>query len=261
MEIVPLADEHKQLYFCCLEDWSEEATREAGPRREFWYEKMMTRGLRVLIAKDDRGEVGGMIQYLPIEHSTVDGNDLYFVYCIWVHGHKQGRGNFQKHGMGKALLLAAEKDARELGAKGMAAWGLWLPFWMRASWFKKQGYFKADRQGLAVLLWKSFADGATPPRWFKSKRRPELVPGKVKVTAFVHGWCMGQNLAYERAKRAAAEFGDKVLFCEIDALERQTMLEWGHADALFIDDQQVRTGPPPSYEKIRRLIARKVGKL
>jgi GNAT superfamily N-acetyltransferase len=62
---------------------------------------------------------------------------LYFVYCIHVPGHKQGRGNFQGHGMGTALLCAAEEDARRLGAKGMAAWGVWLPFWMKASWFKK----------------------------------------------------------------------------------------------------------------------------
>jgi hypothetical protein len=51
------------------------------------------------------------------------------------------------------------------------------------------------------------------------------------------------------------------LFREIDTLDRQAMLEWGHADALFIDDKQVRTGPPPSYAKIRALIARRVAKL
>ena len=68
-----------------------------------------------------------MIQYVPIEEAFVDGQGLYFVHCIWVHGHKQGRGNFQKKGMGTALLEAAEQDARELGAKGMAAWGMAPP--------------------------------------------------------------------------------------------------------------------------------------
>ena len=261
MEIVQLADEHKQLYLCCLEDWSEEATKEAGLRREAWYERMRPRGLRALLAKDDRGEIGGMIQYVPIEQSVADGQDLYFIHCIWVHGHKQGRGNFQKRGMGKALLRAAENDARELGAKGMAAWGIWLPFWMKASWFRKQGYVKADRDGMAVLLWKPFAYGAEPPRWLKRKRKPQTTPGKVTVTAFVNGWCMGQNLAYERAKRAAAEFGDSVLFREIDTFERGVLNESGHADALFIDRKQVRTGPPPSYERIRKLISKRVRRL
>ncbi len=58
---------------------------------------------------------------------TDEHRSLYFILCIWVHGHKQGPGNLQKRGMGKALLQAAEDDARDLGAKGIAAWGLWLP--------------------------------------------------------------------------------------------------------------------------------------
>ena len=91
-----------------------------------------------------------MIQYLPIEQSSVEGSGLYFIPCIWVHGHKQGRGNFQGRGMGRALLEAAEEDARALGAQGMAAWGLWLPFWMRAS-CSKHGYRSADRDGIASL--------------------------------------------------------------------------------------------------------------
>ncbi len=161
MEIVDLIDEHKASYFLCLEDWSEEM-REAGEHKAVWYRKMKDKGLRVKLALDDRGEAGGMIQYVPIEYSTVAGNDLYFINCIWVHGYKEGRGNFQKQGMGKALLQAAEADVKAKGAKGIAAWGIWLPFWMKASWFKKQGYTRTDRNGIAVLLWKPFNEDAIP---------------------------------------------------------------------------------------------------
>ena len=259
MKIVDLTDDRKELYFFCLEDWSEEM-KEAGDHKRAWYEKMKDQGLGVKLALDDTGEVGGMIQYAPIEHTFVEGQDLHFIYCIWVHGYKKGRGNFQKRGMGKALLKAAESDAKEKGAKGMVAWGISLPFWMRASWFKKQGYTKVDKQGIQVLLWKPFTNDAIPPKWIK-KKKPETTPGKVTVTSFVNGWCQAQNIVYERAKRAAAEFGDKVVFQEIDTFERPTLLEWGIADALFIDNKEVRTGPPPSYKKIRKLIARKVSKL
>jgi GNAT superfamily N-acetyltransferase len=260
MDITPLTDEHRTLYLCCLEDWSDEA-REAGPRRECWYDRMKDCGLRVLLARDDAGVVGGMIQYIPIEHSFADGDGLYFVCCIWVHGYKEGRGNFQKRGMGKALLAAAEDDARELGAKGLAAWGISMPFWMRASWFRKQGYVNADKMNGAVLLWKPFTDDATPPRWIRRKKTPQPKPGRVTVTAFTHGWCIGQNLAYERAKRAAAEFGDDVVFEEVDTMDRSTLHEWGIADAIFIDGKELRNGPPPSYRKIYKRIAARVRKL
>ena len=262
MKIVDLADEYEQLYFVCLEDWSEEM-KEAGEHKQVWYNKMKDKGLRVKLALDDSGQVGGMIQYVPVEHSFAEGEDLYFIKCIWIHGYKEGRGNFQKKGMGKALLQAAENDAKTKGAKGIVAWGIPLPFWMKASWFRKQGYIKVDKQGLlgSVLLWKPFTDNAIPPKWIKQKKRPETIPGKVVVTAFLNGWCPAQNLVFERAKRAASEFGDKVVFRKIETFDRESLLEWGIEDALFIDDKQVRTGPPPSYEKIRKIMAKRVRKL
>jgi GNAT superfamily N-acetyltransferase len=261
MNVIDLADEHKGLFSLCLEDWSDEA-KEAGSRRARWIDRFLARGLRAKLAVDDHGAVGGMIQYLPIEHSNVDGAGLYFIPCIWVHGFPQGRGNFQKRGMGTALLAAAEADARALGAQGMAAWGLWLPFWMRASWFKKHGYRKADRQGVAVLVWKPFVKDARPPRWFPRRNKlPEPVPGKVNVTAFANGWCMAMNLVTERARRAAAEFGDQVAYREIDTSEPSAVAEWGRSDELFIDGRQVRNGPPPTYEKIRAIIAKRVRRL
>ncbi len=262
MKIIDLPDEYQKLYFVCLEDWSEEI-KEAGNHKETWYSKMKDKGLRVKLALDDSGEVGGMIQYVPVEQSFAEGNDLYFINCIWVHGHKQGRGNFQKKGMGKALLKTAEDDAKAMGAKGIAAWGIPLPFWMKAAWFKKQGYQVIDRQGFLeqVLLWKPFTDDAKPPKWIRQKKGPETMPGKVVVTAFLNGWCPAQNLVFERARRAASEFGDEVVFQHIDTFDRNNFLEWGISDALFIDGKQMRTGPPPSYKKIKNAIAKKAKKL
>ncbi len=260
MEVIDLTKEHENLFFLCLEDWSDEM-KEAGDHKEKWYRRMKDKGIRVKLAKDDRGEVGGMIQYTPIEHSFADGEDLYLINCIWVHGYKEGRGNFQKKGMGKALLKAAEKDAKQVGAKGIAAWGVSMPFWMRASWFKKQGYKKVDKNGMAILLWKPFTKDAVPPKWIKVKKKPGKTSGKVTVTSFLNGWCPAQNLVHERAKKASAEFGDKVVFQTINTFNRDVLLEWGIPDGLFIDGKEVRTGPPPSYEKIKKLITKRVRKL
>lgn len=256
MKIIDIDDKYKQVYFLCLEEWSPDM-KDAGNHKELWYNKMKDKGLRVKLALDDRGEVGGMIQYIPIEYSAAEGKGLYFINCIWVHGHKQGRGNFQKKGMGKALIQAAENDARGRGAKGIVAWGLALPFWMRASWFKRQGYSVADKIGMQILLWKPFTGDAVPPKWIKMKRKPQGSAGKVMVTAFINGWCPAQNIVFERAQRASKELGDKVEFCAVNTLDRKALLEWGIEGGLFIDDKQVRTGPPPPYEKIKSLIERK----
>jgi hypothetical protein len=259
MEIIDLTEKHYPHYFCCLEDWSDDM-KEAGNNKNEWFYKMRDKGLRVKIAVVDEKPCG-MIQYIPVEHSTIEGKNLYFITCIWVHGHKKGIGNQQKKGLGKALLQTAEQDVKSMNKKGIAAWGISLPFWMKASWFKKQGYKKIDKNGMAVLLWKPFTEDAVPPCWIREKKRPPKTEGKVTVTSFYNGWCQVQNIVHERAKRASREFGDAVVFQEIPTLERTVLCDWGISDALFIDGKQVQTGPPPSYEKIRKKIEKRVNKL
>jgi len=260
MKIIDLEERYLKEYFMCLETWSDEM-KEAKDHKEKWYNKMKDKNLGVKLAVDDEGVVGGMIQYVPIEYSNAEGEDLYFINCIWVHGYEEGQGDYQKKGYGKALIQAAENDVKKRGAKGIVAWGLSLPFWMKASWFKKQGYIKVDKESVAVLLWKPFTDDAMPPKWIRQKMAPQSIPGKVLVTSFLNGWCPAQNLVNERAKRAANDLGDKVLFKEIDTFDRENFLNWGLLDALYIDDQFVRTGPPPSYEKIKKKITKRLKKL
>ncbi|MFX0187776.1 MAG: GNAT family N-acetyltransferase [Candidatus Hodarchaeota archaeon] len=265
MKVIDLTDELKKLYFVCLEDWSE-MMKEAGNHKEIWYNNMKNKGLGVKLAVDDNGEIGGMIQYIPIEYSVAEGNDLYFIPCIWIHNYQEGRGNFTGKGLGTALLEAAEADVKSKGAKGMVAWGLTTNFWMMGSWFEKHGYSIVDKQEIQALLWKPFYDDAIPPKWINQKKTPETIPGKVVVTTLINGWCPAQNRIFEIAKKAASEFGDMVIFREINTSDRDIFLEWGMADALFIDEKKMRTGPipfhhPSAYELIKKAIAEKVKKL
>lgn len=260
MKIIDLEEKYETTYFLCLEDWSDEI-KEAGDHKKHWYAQMKDRGLGVKLALSDEEKPVGMIQYLPIEYANIEGENLYFVYCIWVHGHKQGVGNHQKKGIGKALLQAAEEDVRKRGSKGLVAWGVSLPFWMKASWFKKQGYKKVDKDSMQVLLWKPFSDDAKMPKIIRTKKMPQKQAGKVKVTAFINGWCPAQNMVFERAKRATSEFNKKVFFEEIHTNKEEVLHEWGISDALYLDGKAVRTGPPPSYDKIKRKIAKRVRRL
>lgn len=260
MKIIDLDQRNKPAYFHCLEEWSPDM-QESGDRKSCWHQIMKDKGLRVKLAVDDDNNTVGMIQYVPIEHSHVTGKNLYFIYCIWVHGHKQGVGNCQKNGIGTLLLETAEQDALSSGASGMAAWGLAIPVWMKASWFKKHGYIKSDRDGLAVLLWKPFSDNADAPGWLKQKIKPDLIQGKVTVTSFTSGWCPAQNITHERAKRASETFGGRVVFREIDTLDPENLHRWGIADGVFIDGKPVGMGPPPSFEKISKMITKSLKRL
>jgi GNAT superfamily N-acetyltransferase len=262
VRIIDLTPELEPLYLLCLEDWPGADVAQAGDHKARWYARARREGLRVKLALDPEGRVGGMIQFLPIEHAPALGQGLDFILCIWVHGHAQGRGNFQGRGMGTALLEAAEAASRERGAAGMAAWGLLIPAFMRASWFRSHGYRTADRRGLSALLWKPFTEEACPPHWLpETGKRPEPAKGKVVVTACLNGWCPAQNLAFERTRRAAAPFGERVEIRRIDTAERETMMEWGECDALFVDGRRVWTGPPPTEARLAKLIRRRVERL
>jgi len=260
MKIIDLTPENESIYFCCLEDWSDEI-REAGDHKACWYRNMKDKGLKVKLAQDEKGVIGGMIQYLPVEVSFVEGRDLYLVLCIWVHGHKQGIGNYQKRGLGKALLKATEEDVKNIGSKGIATWGLSLPFFMKASWFKKQGYKVVDKDGIIRLLWKPFYPDAIPPVFIKQRKKPELIPGKVNVSLFLNGWCPAQNMVYERIKRAIADYENYIELNEYKTDNKELQREWGLNDAFFIDKKQIRSGPPTPYKKIRRLIENKIRKI
>ncbi|MFH1415999.1 MAG: hypothetical protein ABIH89_07955 [Elusimicrobiota bacterium] len=110
---------------------------------------------------------------------------------------------------------------------------------MKASWFRKHGYIRSDKDGPALLMYKPLNGDITPPRWIKQKKRPEQNNDKVIVTAFINGWCPAQNMVFERAKRACSLSGDLVEFKPVDTFNRETLLDRGISDALFVNDKQL----------------------
>ena len=258
MKIIDLDKKNEDTYLVCMEDWSEGMV-EAKPIKEKWCREMKGKGLRVKLALTDDGDVAGMIEYMPIEESYADGKNLYFINCIWVHGHpEKGIKNVQGMGMGKALLKAAEEDVLSLDAKGLVAWGVAMDFWMKASWYEKQGYKKVDQEGMMALVWKPFTPDAVQPKWHRGKFEQKLVPGKVKMTAFYHGQCPAQNTVYLNANKVADEFGDKIVFEEINMNNAENRRKYGMATGLYVDGKNISEGPPVDYDEIRGRVEERV---
>jgi GNAT superfamily N-acetyltransferase len=261
--ITDLDEKNMESYFFCLEPGTVDI-QEAVKHKTLWYDKMKSKGLGVKIAVNEEGKAVGMIQYLPSAYSPITGNEnLYFINCIWIPLPRGKALNYRGLGIGKALLAAAEEDVKKRGAGGLVAWGLALPVFMRAAWFKKQGYTPVDKQGMQVLLWKPFATGLTPPAWVARGKTPpaKANPGKITITAFLSGACPVANFNYERVKKTAAEFGDKTCINTINMCQPKNIAEWGLGDAIFIEDKCISAGPPLSYKKIRAQVAGAVKKL
>lgn len=123
---------------------------------------------------------------------------------------------------------------------------------MNASWFKKQGYQKVDKNGMRILLWKPFVDQAILPRWIRPKKRPSTILGKIGVTAFINDWCPAQNMVFERVKRAGMELGDKVAFQEIYTHHHKTFLEWESVMAFTLMGMNGIPVHPPIMKRLKR---------
>jgi GNAT superfamily N-acetyltransferase len=257
MKIINLIKKIEPLYYVCLEDWNKDLI-EVKSIKEKWVEQMKEKGLHVKIALNDENKSVGMIEYMPIEFSYAEGNDLYIVNCIWVHGYEKGLKNHQGKGIGKSLLRAVEDDVKSLGKQGLAVWGLSEPYWMNAPWFKKQGYEQTDQIDWFVLLWKAFTEDAVPPKWMKGKFQQELIPRKVKVTSFFSGQCCSENSVYFAAKKAASEFDDRVIFESMDMSQKENRKKYGMDWRLYINGENLFNRHVPSYKEIKSKINEKL---
>jgi NurA-like 5'-3' nuclease len=65
----------------------------------------------------------------------------------------------------------------------------------------------------------------------------------------------------ERAKRAAAELGSRVVYREIDTSEPSAVARHGISDAVLVDGAPVQKGPPPSYDAIVKAIEKRLSRL
>ena len=56
------------------------------------------------------------------------------------------------------------------------------------------------------------------------------------------------------------EMGSRVHFVQHHTRDKVVLEEWGHADAIFVDEVELRLEPPPKEETIRKLVTKQLKK-
>lgn len=235
---------------------SEEMDSCAG-RRLLWLKAMHENGLRVKVATLG-GARAGFLHVIPIEFSPWGplGRDLLVIPCLCSVN--------QGHGVGKALLAAAEEEARRRSRKGIVTIGYYHDFWyMPASFFEANGFSKCggaqqeylDSKSRAALLWRVWDEHIESPVFLKPNYKFKPIPGKVVIDLFWNAFCQTSNIEAQRVREVAAEFGDLVVLNEYSADDRPVLLHHQIARAIFINGREIHWGYEAPKDGVRAAIA------
>ncbi|HHY97157.1 MAG TPA: GNAT family N-acetyltransferase [Firmicutes bacterium] len=227
-------------------------------RRQAWLEKMYPRGVRVKVALVD-GDLAGFAYVMPITVSPWGplGEDLAVLPCLVAQGRVKGKG------VGRALIEAAEEEARRQGFGGLATIAYYRDFWfMPAAFFEHLGYRAVVRRRDEAVLWKTF-DAPEPPPPRLLSRRYDLVPvpGKVTVDLFWNTFCQTSDIEAHRVREVAAEFGDRVVLREFCADDRETLLRYQMDRGIFVQGEEIGWGYEAPREGIREAIVSALSRL
>ena len=261
MRVIDLADEHQGLFAVCLEDWSPTAGSRAGAGL---LGGAVPGAGPAGQAGRRRGRDGGGHDPVPAHRAVADPRGGPLLHSLYL-GARPPAGPRRLPGQGDGAGSARRRRGGCPGAWGAGDGGL------GAGAAHLDAGLVVPRAGLP----QGRAAGDVHPRVeavLPGGEATELAPcGEAPSGSgagegerrgvqcgVVHG---GESHHGPRAGGAAAEFGDQVAYREIDTSERTEAVAWGRTDAVFIDGRQLRTGPPPSYEKMRKAIARRVRRL
>lgn len=221
-------------------------------RRLAWLKGNYENGVRAKAALLD-GERAGFIYVMPIEVCPWGplGQDLMVVPCLYVPKKEAGRGS------GRALLAAAEEEARAQGKKGIVVQAFDSDFWfMPAAYFVKLGFIEVERAGDYVLLWKPFEENVEPPRQLKPNYKFEPVSGKVVVDLFYNTFCETSDIEAQRVREVAAEFGERVVLNEYPADDHRTLLRYQIPRGIYVNGEWIFWGYEAPKEGIREAIGK-----
>lgn len=155
------------------------------------------------------------IEYAPLETAWVpiNGDDYYYLYCLWVSGGYKGKG------YGKALMEYCIADAKEKGKSGICMLGAekqkaWLS---DQSFAKKSGFKTVDTAGNGYELLALSFDGKEP------RFAPNVKNGRIEskeLTIYYDMQCpyVGQNI--EKIRRYCETNGILASLIQVDTLQK-----------------------------------------
>ncbi len=89
MELVEIDATNEDTYYRCLHDEIPADPRVMAMRRE-WRAIYEPKGHRAKLLKNDDDTIVGLTDYIPIEHSPYEGENLMAILCMWIHGYSPG---------------------------------------------------------------------------------------------------------------------------------------------------------------------------
>ena len=225
-----------------------------GRRRVAWLRGMYDKGLRVKVATLG-GDPAGFLYMIPIEICPWGpfGESLSVIPCLVILERAKGRG------VGRALVAAAEEEARGQGRKGIATIAYYHDFWfMPTAFFEKCGFTEAQRRGKEAVLWKVFTPATDAPlavpRMLERSYHFEPMAGKVVVDLFWNTFCETSDIEAQRVREVAAEFGDSVMLREHCAEDRAILCRYQTDRAIFVNGVEIGWGYEAPKEGIREAI-------
>jgi GNAT superfamily N-acetyltransferase len=230
------------------EEWNQVCSK-----RIEWFHKMYEeKGLKIKVALVG-GEHAGFIYLYPIETCPWGpvGKDLLVITCLDAEKVK-GKG------VGRALMQAAEEEARKQGRKGICVTGFYWeePWFMPAQFFTKMGYEEVQRKGNAALFFKKFIEDALPPKFFERAYEYKPIPGKVVVDLFHTDSCLTTCTEADRVRKVCEEFGNKVVLNQYDADNPDTLNKYGIWRAIYVNGKEIGWGYEAPWGGLREAISK-----
>lgn len=193
------------------------------------------------------------IEYAPLETAWVpiNGDNYYYLYCLWVFGSPKGRG------YGRSLMEYCLADAKEKGKSGVCMLGStkqksWLP---DQSFARKFGFETVDTTDNGYELLALSFDGSIPS--FAQSAKTEKIESK-ELTVYYDMQCpyIYQNI--ETIKSYCEENNVPLSLIQVDTLQKAKELPCVfNNSAIFYNGDFVTVNLLLDVSYLKRILKRK----